>query len=95
MVEKVIFNLNIFIIISFPFSYVKLIEYSKVNERKLIISTLTETDQMILSLAKHRYGNYVLQKCLERIEGVIERREVHKFKYYIMFTSFMIVYVHS
>lgn len=50
----------------------QIIEKSEMEQRDWLIATLTETDERILDLAEHRYGNYVLQKCIEC--AVPERR---------------------
>lgn len=33
----------------------------------MIINSLTETEEQILELGKNKFGNYVLQKCLELV----------------------------
>lgn len=36
-------------------------------KRNFIINSLTETEEQVLELGQNRYGNYVLQKCLELV----------------------------
>jgi len=42
----------------------------------LIINLLTETEEQILELGKNKFGNYVLQKCLELVVGSEEKIKV-------------------